>query len=218
VEHETRRWIEQEGRTAVMRRKEQEHDYRYFPDPDLPPLVLEPGRVEKIRDGLPERPWEREERLAARYGLPPYHASVLGSHRMIADYFEEVAGRVGNPLAAGISVKCPVTAAFAAQIVAMLEGGRVTGSAAKTLLDISSATGEAPASVAEREDLGRMTNESSIEALCREVLEENPREARRCREGKAALLQFFIGRAMQKSRGKADPALVKRIFERLLIS
>ena len=231
ITSETRQWIEKEGRTRPVRIKEKAPDYRYFPEPDLPPLVLDPAWLEEIRAQLPELPWERENRLAGQYGIGRYAAQVLCSHRRIADYFEEVAekvkdaGRAGNFIMTqvfkdadgdGIRVTFPVSADFSAQIVSLLEDGRITGAVARRVLDKSMKTGQEPANIVRIEGLEKISDEEGIKEMCRQALERSPAEAKKLRQGKRALMRYFIGQVLNISRGKADPGTVKRVLAGLL--
>jgi aspartyl-tRNA(Asn)/glutamyl-tRNA(Gln) amidotransferase subunit B len=231
VLRETRQWLAREARTAPMRAKEDAHDYRIFPEPDLPPLDLEPSWVERIRRGLAERPWDRAARFQAAYGLTAEKAEALCAHPVTADYFEEVAKASGHAGRAagfilthvlgdmepdGLDVRFPVPAAHAAAIVSMLAEGLITSAAARTVMEDSAAAGEHPAEVVARRGLGRITDEKALERLCLEALRDHPREAERCRAGRKALLRFFMGRVMEASDNRADPGLVKNILGRLL--
>lgn len=231
VARETRQWVAGEARTATLRAKEEALDYRYLPEPDLPPLDLEPSWVERIRRDLPERPWQRAARFQAAYGLTADKAEALCAHPLTADYFEEVAAAAGHAARAagfilthvlrdsdpdGLEVRFPVPAAHAAAIVSMMARGRITSAAARPLMEASAETGEHPDQVVARLGLQRITDEHALERLCLEAIRAHPREAERCRSGRKALLRFFVGRVMEASENRADPGLVKNILGRLL--
>ena len=231
VARETRHWVAREARTALLRAKEEEHDYRYLPEPDLPPLDLEPSWVERIRRELPERPWQRAARFQAAYGLTAEKAEALCAHPLTAGYFEEVAKAAGHADKAagfilthvlrdsdpdGLEVRFPIPADHAAAIVSMMATGTITSAAARSVMEASAETGEHPDRVVARRGLERITDEHAIERLCLEVMRAHPREAERCRSGKKALMRFFVGRVMEASENRADPGMVKNILGRLL--
>ncbi len=216
------------GAVRPMRSKEESHDYRYFPDPDLPPLVLRSEWIETVRAELPELPSAKRERLMAAFGLPIYDAGVLASERAIADYFESVAaagapakvaanwimqdGMTGYNLSGGFAV--PPTRL--AELIALVEQGVVSHQAAKKVYTELAAAGGEPRAVAERLGLVQVRDEGELERWVDEVLAAHPKEAERFRAGEAKLLGFLTGQVMKRSQGKADPKGVQPVLQRRL--
>jgi aspartyl-tRNA(Asn)/glutamyl-tRNA(Gln) amidotransferase subunit B len=211
-----------------MRSKEESHDYRYFPDPDLPPLVLEPGTIERARAQLPELPAIREQRFRHSYGLPAYDAGVLCATRRLADYYEEVARHAGDAKAAGNWVmtdvlgwlnerqleiaQFPVPAARLSELIRLTIDGTLSSSLARRVFTRMIETGKSPAVIVQQEGLAQVRDEDQLARWVDEVVREFPQEAARLRAGEEKLLAFLMGQIMKKSRGKADP---RRITELL---
>jgi aspartyl-tRNA(Asn)/glutamyl-tRNA(Gln) amidotransferase subunit B len=233
VAHQTLLWDEARGQVRTMRSKEESHDYRYFPEPDLPPLVVTPGELARIREGLPELPAARRARFQEAYGLPAYDAGVLTATRSTADYFEAVTGAgvapktasnwvMGPVLAAvkesgGELAGHPVTPARLAELIRLVEEGTVSQNVGKDLLT-RMAGGEArgPREMVEAEGLAQVSDASALEGWVEEVLAAHPDEVARFRGGEGRLRGYFMGEVMKRSRGKADPKEVNRILgERL---
>jgi aspartyl-tRNA(Asn)/glutamyl-tRNA(Gln) amidotransferase subunit B len=218
------------GQIRPMRSKEESHDYRYFPDPDLPPLVLEPAWVEDQRRRLPELPEAKIARLGARYGLTLYDARVLAGDVALADYFEAVAGAGAEPKAAANWVMTDAitgwnqTGGFAvpaqslAGLIGLVKDGTVSLQAAKKVFAELVAAGGEPRAVAERLGLLQVRDESSLEAWVDQVLAAHPGEVDRFRQGEAKLLGFLVGQVMKASQGKADPKGVQPVLMRRLRS
>jgi aspartyl-tRNA(Asn)/glutamyl-tRNA(Gln) amidotransferase subunit B len=216
------------GAVRPMRSKEESHDYRYFPDPDLPPLVLEPAWIESVRAELPELPSAKRARLMAVFGVPSYDAGVLASERGIADYFESVvaAGAPAKVAANWImqdgmtgynqSGSFAVPPARLAELIALVERGVLSHQAAKKVyLELTVAGGE-PRGVAERLGLVQVRDESELERWVDEVLAAHPKEVERFRAGETKLLGFLTGQVMKRSQGKADPKGVQPVLQRRL--
>jgi aspartyl-tRNA(Asn)/glutamyl-tRNA(Gln) amidotransferase subunit B len=205
------------GEVRPMRSKEESHDYRYFPDPDLPPLVLTPGFLEAQRVALPELPEAKRERFLAIYAIPAYDAGVLAGEREIADYFEAVvqAGAEAKAAANWImtealrdynqSGRFPVAPERLASLIALVKGGTVSLQAAKRIFAELPATPEDPASLAARLGLVQVGDDDAIARWIDEVMAANPKEVERYRAGETRLLGFFTGQVMRQSEGKADP-------------
>ena len=216
------------GTVRPMRSKEESHDYRYFPDPDLPPLVLAPEWIARIAAELPELPGARRARLGSAFGLPAYDAGVLTSERVIADYFEAVvgAGAPAKPAANWIlgeamtayneSGRFPVSPAELAGLIGLVDQGAVSHQAAKKVFAEMASSGGAPREVAERLGLIQVRDNAALEAWVDEVLAAHPGEVARYRAGEAKLLGFLTGQVMKRSRGKADPKGVQPILEQKL--
>jgi aspartyl-tRNA(Asn)/glutamyl-tRNA(Gln) amidotransferase subunit B len=216
------------GEVVPTRSKEESKDYRYFPDPDLPPLVLDAEWVEARRGELPELPDAKRERLAAQHGLPAYDARVLSNERAVADYFEAVVAAGAEPKAAANWVMGDVmtgyneTGALAvapetlAELIGLVRDGVVSHQAGKRVYAEIAASGEAPRAAAERLGLVQVKDEGALAGWVDEVLAAHPGEVARFRGGEAKLMGFFVGQVMKRSQGKADPKGVQPLLaERL---
>ncbi|HET9984791.1 MAG TPA: Asp-tRNA(Asn)/Glu-tRNA(Gln) amidotransferase subunit GatB [Longimicrobiales bacterium] len=233
VVQETLLWDQARGEARAMRSKEESHDYRYFPDPDLPPLVLDARQIDAIRAALPELPDARRRRFLEQYGLPTYDAEVLTAAREVADYFEAAAAAVGDPKAASNWVmtdvlgwinqrQCaladlPVTPARLAELIGLVTNGTLSTTLARQVFSRMAETGEAAAAIVQAEGLAQVRDAAQLEAWAEEVVAAHPDEAERYRQGEARLLGFFMGQLMKRSQGKADPrqatALLKARLE-----
>jgi aspartyl-tRNA(Asn)/glutamyl-tRNA(Gln) amidotransferase subunit B len=216
------------GQVRPMRSKEESHDYRYFPDPDLPPLVLREDWIETVRHELPELPAAKRARLAAQYGLPVYDAGVLASERAIADYFEAVVAVGAEPKAAANWImtdamtgfnqlgRFAVTPKRLAGLIALVANGMVSLQAAKKVFVEMASTGDDPQATAERLGLVQVRDEGALAGWVAEVLAAHPKEAERYRAGETKLLGFLTGQVMKRSGGKADPKGVQQVLAREL--
>jgi len=227
---ETRLWDEGAGRTRSMRGKEDAHDYRYFPEPDLPVLVLDPAQVERLRGTQPELPAAMRKRLVSDYGLSPYDAGVLTAEPVLARYFEAAVAAHRNPKAicnwvtsellgrvsATAVDACSVTPHGLARLVALIDDATISGKIAKTVFERMMETGRAPDEIVEAEGLRQVTDTSAIEAIVRGVIEANPVQVSGYRSGKVGLKGFLVGQVMKQSGGKANPGLVNELLDRLL--
>ena len=232
VEQETRLWDQAAGRTQSMRSKEEAHDYRYFPEPDLPPVVVLESRVAEARTAMPELPAARRARVAAQYGLPAYDAAELTRTRAAADYFEAVvaAGAAPKPAAnwvmgelsrllntAGIAIEAaPVAPAALARLIALVEGGTINASTAKGVLEQMWASGRTPDAIVEAEGLAQISDEGAIAAAVDEVIAANPKPVEQYRAGQTKLLGFLVGQVMKATGGKASPRVVNDLLRRAL--
>ena len=231
VDQETRLFDPARGETRSLRSKEDAHDYRYFPDPDLLPLVLDEGWVEELRAGLPELPDAKRVRFVAEYGIPPYDAGVLVAEREVAGFFEEVArGRDGR-LAAnwvtgelfsvlnrrGVGIEdSPVSAAALGSLLDQLADGTINGRLAKDVFEEMVASSEDAAAVVERLGLRQVTDTGAIDAAVASVLRANPDKLAEYKGGKDKLFGFFVGQVMKAMAGKGNPALVNEALRRAL--
>jgi len=234
VEHQTLLWDERQGTVRPMRTKEESHDYRYFPDPDLPPLRVSSARIQELRERLPELPSERRARFRREYGLPAYDAEVLTASRSVADYYEATAARGGDAKEASNWIMGPVLAAMKArgggaeafpvrppslaELVGLVQDGTVNRNVAKEVLSTMVASGRSAWEIVEAESLAQISDVAELEGWVDEVLAAHPDEVRRYRDGEVRLKGFFMGQVMKRSRGKADPQRVEellraRIFE-----
>jgi aspartyl-tRNA(Asn)/glutamyl-tRNA(Gln) amidotransferase subunit B len=230
IHQETRGWSERGEQTVPQRTKEYAHDYRYFPEPDLPPLVLSESHIESLRAGLPELPRARAERFATAFGLTPYQARVLTLERSTADYFE-TAVAAGHATPAGLAnwisgdaarllnergetfQTIAVAPEDIARLVGMVEAGEITGAAGKQVLEAMFSSGQGPEGIVNRLDLRQVGDESALEGLAVEILAENPKLVETYRSGKHNAIQALVGRAMAKSKGKANPQRIREILE-----
>jgi aspartyl-tRNA(Asn)/glutamyl-tRNA(Gln) amidotransferase subunit B len=232
VIQETRLWNQAEGRTYSMRSKEQAHDYRYFPEPDLPPLIVSPEWQAEIAATMPELPEARRKRMIAEYELTEQDAQTLTATREFADRFEAVARtaksprRVANLLlselggrlkAAGIELEAsPISLPGIVLAADLVEDGKISSKQLKQLFDISFEKGEDFPAVYEREKPQQITDSAAIEALIDEVIAANPAQVAQYRGGKKTVAGFFVGQVMRASKGQANPALLNELVTKKL--
>ena len=232
VVQETRLWNADRGETVSMRSKEDAHDYRYFPEPDLPPLVVDERWRETVRASLPELPAQKRRRFVEEYQLPDYDAGVLTLSPEVAEYFEEVARASGSPKAASNWVmtavlhkmkdderplgRSPVTPQRLAELVSLVEAGTISSTSAKDVFERMWATGEGARAIVEREGLAQVSDEALIQAAVDEVVAGSPDQVATYRKGKASTLGWFVGQVMRKTGGKANPQLVNALLKKAL--
>ena len=228
VIQETRLFDPDTGTTRSMRGKEEAHDYRYFPDPDLVPLVVGNSWVEEIRGSLPELPEAKRRRYVAELGLPEYDAEVLAASRQVAEYFEACvelypqAKAVSNWVMGDVLralkednreiTDCPVTPSLLTDMLQLIEKGIISGKIAKTVFDEMYKTGKEPAKIVEEKGLVQVTDTGAIEKIIDDVLAAEAGQVEAYRSGKDKLFGFFVGQVMKASKGKANPALVNEIL------
>ena len=232
VVQETRLWEEEQGKTISMRGKEEAHDYRYFPDPDLVPLEISEGWIEDIRGTIPELPAEKRRRFIGQYGIPDYDAGILTSSRSLADYYEECvrlsgdAKMVSNWIMGDLLKElnregrdieeCPVPPKHLASMLQMINSGVISGKIAKTVFEKMYRSGTGPEEIVREKGLTQLTDVEEIERIVRAVLEENPKLVVDYHKGKEQLFGFFVGQVMKASRGKANPKMVNEILRKSL--
>ena len=232
VEQETRLWDVAGGRTVSMRSKEEAHDYRYFPDPDLPPLELAPAWIAQIRETLPELPEATRRRFIEQYALPAYDAALLTQSSALARYFEATAAAAGNPKGAsnwimgeltrkmnevGVDVGAvPLTPDALAGLIRLIDSGTVSGPVAKDVFEKMWATGRPADVIVSAEGLARIDDESALEAAVRDVMTAHASAVTQYRAGKQQTFGFLVGQVMKATKGKANPALVNSLMKRLL--
>ena len=232
VLQETRLWDPVKNRTHSMRGKEEAHDYRYFPDPDLLPLVIDAQWIETVQKNMPELPAQKKQRFIEAYDLPPYDAEILTADRDLAAYFEEcvqlfnqpkqVSNWVMGPLlgllnAAGKTIdRSPIPARDLAQLLELVDQGVISGKIAKTVFEEMAASGKAPRQVVEEKGLVQISDPTAIAEIVSEVLARCSAEVAAYKEGKTRLLGFFVGQVMQATRGRADPKQVNAILKEKL--
>ena len=232
VDQETRLWDEAAGATRVMRSKEEAHDYRYFPDPDLPILEVDEGWIERLRDTLPEMPAARRARFLDDLGLPEEDADLLTRDRPLADYFEAVAQGSNDPRAASNWVRgellrvlhqsgrevsdSPVAASDLAEMIRRIADGTISGKIAKTVFEEMAAGGGSPGEIIERLGLVQITDEGAIRGIIDRILADHPGPVAEYRGGKTKTFGFFVGQVMQATQGKASPEIVNRLLREAL--
>ncbi len=241
IHQETRGWVEETGVTVSQRSKEFAHDYRYFPEPDLPPLLLSRAWIDEIQSRLPELPDVRRRRFEEEYGLAGYDAGQLSLARNVADYFEAVVralgaedgkerqrrakavanwilGDLARLLNAGGQeiAHCPVPPEALAELVGLVESGRVGGPAAKEVLAEMYTSGRRPEAVVEERGLSQVSDVAALDGIVAGVLEENAVAVSDYRGGKTQAMTFLVGQVMRLSRGRAKPEVVREILVRRL--
>lgn len=232
IVQETRMWDEAEGVTRSMRSKEEAHDYRYFPEPDLVPLVIDRQWVEEIRASLPELPDQRRQRYIKQYGLPPYDAAVLTATKEMADYFEECvalypnAKAVSNWVMGDLSrllnahnmeiTQCRVKPPQLVVLLRLMDKGTISGKIAKTVFEEMFATGKDAEEIVREKGLVQITDEGAIAAVVEEVLAANPKVVADYLGGKEKVFAFLVGQVMKATRGKANPELANRLLREKL--
>ncbi len=228
VVQETRLFDPASGTTRSMRGKEEAHDYRYFPDPDLVPIVISTDWIDQVKGGLPELPDARRRRYTTELGLPEYDAEVLSASREIAGYFDACvtlypqAKLVSNWVMGEVTralnddgrtfADCPVSPALLVDMLKLMENGTISGKIAKTVFDEMYKTGKEPAKIVEEKGLVQVSDTGAIEKIIDEVLAANPDNVAQYRDGKDKLFGFFVGQVMKASKGKANPALVNELL------
>ncbi|MGQ4808827.1 Aspartyl/glutamyl-tRNA(Asn/Gln) amidotransferase subunit B [Candidatus Entotheonellaceae bacterium PAL068K] len=232
VLQETRLFDAPRGVTMPMRSKEEAHDYRYFPEPDLVPLQVNEAWIDRLRTSLPELPEARHQRFMSQFDLPAYDAEVLTASRALADYFEATvrlyphAKRVSNWIMGDFlrqlnrhhhaPHQAPVPPQHLADLLQMVDDGVISGKIAKTVFEDMYSTGKPPPQIVEAKGLVQMSDPQALEEMIRQVLADHPAEFEACRGGKSKLIGFFVGQTMKATQGKANPKWVNHILQRLL--
>ena len=232
VVQQTLLWDANAGIARPMRSKEESHDYRYFPDPDLPALVIERSTIDRIRNELPELPAARRARFTRDYAVPEYDADVLTADKDVADYYEAVvrAGTDGKSASNWVmtdvlgSVKqefdsirsFPIPAGHLAELIAMVRSGAISHSTARQVFSRMITGGERAGQIVEREGLAQTRDTDQLAQWVQEIVSENTQEVQRYRAGDEKLLSFFMGQLMKRSKGKADPKLASELMRSAL--
>jgi aspartyl-tRNA(Asn)/glutamyl-tRNA(Gln) amidotransferase subunit B len=232
VVQETRLWDAAAGRTISMRSKEEAHDYRYFPDPDLPPVIVDAARIADIRSTMPELPEARRRRFIDAHALPEYDAGQLTQSRGLSDYFEAAVAAGAPPKLAGNWIMgelarklketdaditaSPVTPERLAGLIALVEKGTISGSMAKDVFEKMYATDRTAAAIVEADGLSQIDDESQIVALVDDVLAKHADAVAQFRAGKASTFGFLVGQVMKAAGGKANPKRVNELLKRAL--
>ena len=224
LQQETRLWDERAGETRVMRSKEEAHDYRYFPEPDLPPLIVSDELVERVRAEMPELPEARRRRFMEQYNLSFSDASHLTSERSLADYYEQAAEASGNPRSAANWMRSellrelenaglpagdsPVLAADLGALVRLIDEEKISGKQGKDVLVEMFQSGKSAAAIIEEQGLVQLSDSGEIDSIIDQVLAANSQQLESYQAGKESLFGFFVGQIMKASKGKANPKVV----------
>jgi len=232
VVQETRLWDDASGTSISMRSKEEAHDYRYFPDPDLVPIMVDDAWVEKIRKELPELPLAKRERFLKDYLIPEYDAGVLTADKALAQYYEDVVKLCDKPKQASNWVmgdvlrflnedkldirKCPITAGSLADMIKLIEAGTISGKMAKDIISDMYKTGLPPQKIIEEKGLVQITDEGELGKTITAIIDANPAQLADYRGGKEKLFGFFVGQVMKVTQGKANPQLVNDMLKKML--
>jgi aspartyl-tRNA(Asn)/glutamyl-tRNA(Gln) amidotransferase subunit B len=232
LSQETRLWNQAEGHTVGMRSKEKAHDYRYFPEPDLLPVHISSAWRDEVLRSLPELPEAKRARFVSTYGITPYDAEVLTNTRALADYFESVvkAGAPGKAAAnwmqtellrrlkdSGKEIEAsPVTPQSLAELVSLVESGKITGNVGKKVFATMFDSGRSAADIVAAEGLGAQVSDSAIEQAARDVIAKNPDNVAKYKAGNEGVFKFFVGQVMRATRGQANPQAVNDILRKLL--
>ncbi len=229
VVQETRLWNPDKNITTSMRSKEEAHDYRYFPDPDLLPLVVDDEWIDALKKTLPELPDRKKNRFISEFNLPPSDAEIMSSSRELADYFEECIKEFPKPKqvsnwimgellgllnAEGKTIdRSPISSSNLARLLKLIDKGIISGKIAKTVFEDMANTGRPPEEIVEKKGLVQVTDVSAIEEVVSQILADNLKEVEGYRKGKKKLIGFFVGQVMKETKGKANPKIVNEILK-----
>ncbi len=229
---ETRLWDDAQGATNSMRSKEEAHDYRYFPDPDLVKVVVDEDWIAKIRESLPELPVEKRERFIKEYQIPAYDAGVLTADKALALYYEDVVRLCGKPKQASNWVmgdvlrflneekrdirQCPISAGSLADMINLIEEGTISGKMAKEIIEDMYKTGKPPQDIIREKGLVQITDEGELTKTITAIIDAHPGQLADYRGGREKLFGFFVGQVMKATQGKANPQLVNNLLKKML--
>jgi aspartyl-tRNA(Asn)/glutamyl-tRNA(Gln) amidotransferase subunit B len=232
IEQETRLYDADRGVTQTMRSKEEAHDYRYFPEPDLVPMRVDQPWIDRVRADLPELPDARRQRYIAEYGLPDYDAEVLTAERELATYFERAVALFNQPKVVSNWVmgdlmrelnrhhitpdQAPLTPEHLAGMLHLVHDGTISGKIAKTVFDEMYQSGKQAQEVVEEKGLVQMNDSGELESLIQQVLQSNPSQVAEYRGGKQKVFGFFVGQTMKATQGKANPKMVNELLRQML--
>jgi len=232
ITQESRLWDDAQGVTNPMRSKEEAHDYRYFPDPDLVPVIVDEAWIARIREELPELPEAMRERFLKEYQIPAYDAGVLTADKTLALYYEEVVKLCGKPKQASNWVmgdvlrflnedkrgirQCPITARSLADMIKLIEEGAISGKMGKDVIDEMYKTGKPPEEIIKEKGLVQITDEGELVKTITAIIDANPNQLKDYRAGKEKLFGFFVGQVMKATQGKANPQLVNDLLKKML--
>jgi aspartyl-tRNA(Asn)/glutamyl-tRNA(Gln) amidotransferase subunit B len=231
---ETRLWDSNRGITESMRSKEQAHDYRYFPDPDLMPVEIDSRWIETIKNSVQELPDARRKRFIREYNLPEHDADLLTFERTTAEWFEQAVKLGANPktvsnwIMGGLMKllneknkqieESPVKPEHLVSLLKLIETGKISGKIAKTVFEEMYKTGKNADTIVKEKGLVQITDEAGIEAVVDEVLQKNPKEVERFKTGEEKLIGFFVGQIMKETKGKANPKIVNELLKKKLLA
>ena len=229
---ETRLWDDAQGATNSMRSKEEAHDYRYFPDPDLVKVVVDEDWIAKIRESLPELPVAKRERFIKEYQIPAYDAGVLTADKALALYYEDVVRLCGKPKQASNWVmgdvlrflneekrdirQCPISAGSLADMINLIEEGTISGKMAKEIIEDMYKTGKPPQDIIREKGLVQITDEGELTKTIAAIIDAHPGQLADYRGGREKLFGFFVGQVMKATQGKANPQLVNNLLKKML--
>jgi aspartyl-tRNA(Asn)/glutamyl-tRNA(Gln) amidotransferase subunit B len=234
VKQETRLYDSDRNETRPMRSKEEAHDYRYFPDPDLVPIVIDEEWVAELQNTMLELPEQKRERFIKSYGIPEYDVGVLTSSKHLADYFEQCASLfpqpkiISNWLMGDLLrelkkdgkniVDCPVSPSALVDLLKLINSGTISGKIAKAVLEEMYQTQQLPDSIIEKKGLKQITDSSAIEKIVDGIIESNPSQVEEFKGGKEKVIGYLVGQVMQASKGKANPSLVNKLLKEKMSS
>jgi aspartyl-tRNA(Asn)/glutamyl-tRNA(Gln) amidotransferase subunit B len=226
---ETRRWDDVKGVSYAMRSKEEAHDYRYFPEPDLMPIVIDEKWKQEIKNTLPELPEARKRRYVSDFGLPDYDASILTGSKVLADFFEDAVKKVSNVKAISNWImgdllrilkekemeveQIPFPAEYLAKLVLLIEKGTISGTIAKKVFEKMFSQSKDPELIVKEEGLEVVSDEGALVSVVKKILESNPQSIEDYRSGKEKAFGFLVGQAMKETKGKANPQLINKILK-----
>ncbi|MCK5543390.1 MAG: Asp-tRNA(Asn)/Glu-tRNA(Gln) amidotransferase subunit GatB [Desulfobacterales bacterium] len=229
VIQETRLWDPAKNKTNSMRGKENAHDYRYFPDPDLVPLIVDDKWIEKVKKTLPELPDAKKTRFVSEFNIPEYDAKVLTSSKELADFFEEtikdlkdkkqasnwvMTTMLGMLNTKGLSIdSSPVSAQSLAKLLKLLEDNTINIKGAKAIFEEMVETTKSPETIVKEKNLEQVSNASELESIVAAIIDKNPKEVEAYKNGKTKLFSFFMGQVMRETKGKADPKIITEIIK-----
>ncbi len=229
VKQETRLYDADRNETFPMRSKEEAHDYRYFPDPDLVPIMIDEAWVEELRKTIPELPEQKRERFVKSYKIPEYDAGVLTSSKPLADYFEQCTAlspqpkTISNWMMGDLLrelkkdgrniVDCPVSPSALVDLLKLIQSGTISGNIAKGVFEEMYRTQKSAGSIVEEKGLKQITDSSAIEKIVAEVIQANPGQVEEFKGGKEKVLGFLVGQVMKASKGKANPGMVNKLLK-----
>ena len=232
IVQETRLWDDAQGVTNPMRSKEEAHDYRYFPDPDLVPVMVDETWIAKIREEMPELPTAKRERFIKEYQIPAYDAGVLTAEKPLAEYYEDVVKLCGKPKQASNWVmgdvlrflneekrdirQCPISARSLADMIKLIEEGAISGKMAKDVIGDMYQTGKTPQEIIAEKGLVQITDEGELVKNITAIIDASPKQLADYRSGKDKLFGFFVGQVMKATQGKANPQLVNDLLKKML--
>jgi len=232
IYQETRLWNHERGETAVMRSKEEAHDYRYFPDPDLVPMEISSEWIEQLREGLPELASTKQQRFITEYGVPEYDAGILTSSKALAMYFDACVKLYPQPKTVSNWVMgellrelnnsgteadaSPVTPQRLVELLTLVDQGVISLKVARDMFPDVYASGKAPAQIVQEKGLTQVSDEGALATMIDEVLKKNPAQVGQFKEGKQQVLGFLVGQVMKASGGKANPGKVNELLKKQL--